>query len=195
MCTATIIKTMGLLLLSHMTAIQFETEPYAIGQRTIVRLPKEASEQLPSRGQVMVTGTINGQPFSTPLEPDGNLSHWFEADNAMQAAAGVTAGNPVRIALAVTKEWPEPEIPLDVQTALDANPEISELWRSFTPMARHEWLRWINSTAQPATRQKRIEVSCSKMLRGWRRPCCFNRNMCCVPAVSKSGVLLDPATV
>lgn len=175
-----------------MQTIYFESAPYAIGRRLVIRLPKEASMQLPSRGQVMVTGTVNDYPFSTPLEPDGTLSHWFEADENMQSTAGITAGKSVRVELGVTKDWPEPEIPRDVQQALDADPQISALWRSFTPMARHEWLRWINSTAQATTRQKRIEVSCSKMLNGWRRPCCFNRNMCCVPEVSKSGVLLEP---
>jgi uncharacterized protein YdeI (YjbR/CyaY-like superfamily) len=111
----------------------------------------------------------------------------------MQKSLSIKNGDTAELAIEATKDWPEPEIPSDWQAVLK-DPKIKSLWDKVTPMARWEWLRWINSTNQPSTRQKRIEVSCSKLLRGERRPCCFNRSMCCVPDVSKSGVLLDSAT-
>ncbi len=66
-----------------MSTIQFEAKLYTIGSWTILRLPERASAQLPSRGMTMVSGTINGAPFSAVLEPDGRYgpgqqsSHWF----------------------------------------------------------------------------------------------------------------------
>ena len=60
-------------------------------------------------------------------------------------------------------------------------------------MARWDWIRWINATAQQETRKRRIEVAFSKLKSGMRRPCCFNRGMCTEPYVSKNGVLLEPA--
>jgi hypothetical protein len=51
--------------------ITFNTELYKNGAWILLRLPAEASKQLPSRGQVMVTGTINGHAFEKVLEPDG----------------------------------------------------------------------------------------------------------------------------
>lgn len=175
-----------------MPAAHFQTKPFKINSRVIIKLPKEASDTLPSRGQVMVMGTINGHAIKTALEPDGNGSHWFAPSDAIRRAADVKPGNPVSLALEPTKDWPEPEIPKDWQAALDKNPEVRVLWDRVTPMARWEWIRWINSSGNPETRKRHIEVSCSKLLKGMRRPCCFNRNMCCVPEVSKGGVLLDP---
>ena len=172
--------------------ITLQATPYKIHDWLVLRLTQEASAQLPSRGQVMVRGTINGSPFQTPLEPDGNGSHWLNIDKKMQAAAKVAAGGSVKLAFEATKDWPEPTLPADIQTGIVDHPETHDLWRRVTPMARWEWLRWINSTNNPDTRKKRIEVSRSKLKSGLRRPCCFNRNMCCVPQVSKSGVLLDP---
>ena len=143
----------------------------------------------------MVKGTVNGATFQTPLEPDGAGGHWCGVDENLGQAIGAGAGDTVTVLLEPTKDWPEPTIPNDVQRALDANPKAYATWKATTPMARHEWLRWIGSTKQPETLQRRIEVSCSKLAAGERRPCCFNRNMCCVPDVSKNGVLLQPASV
>ena len=41
--------------------IPFDATLDKIGKWTIVRFPEEASAKLPSRGQVAVRGTINGQ--------------------------------------------------------------------------------------------------------------------------------------
>lgn len=176
-----------------MPVIYFKAAPYAVGSWIILRLPKDASAKLPSRGQVMVKGTINGSPFQTALEPDGDGSHWLHIDKNLQKTAKVDVGDAVTLAIEPTKDWPEPDIPTDLQVALKADAKVRARWTDITPMARWEWIRWINSTNQSETRKRRIEVSCSKLLAGERRPCCFNRNMCCVPQVSKSGVLLGPS--
>jgi hypothetical protein len=175
-----------------MPIIRFHAPLFKINALTILRLPKNASAQLPSRGQTMVKGTINGFRFQTALEPDGNGSHWLKVDKSMQKSAKADAGDTVEMAIESTKEWPEPAVPADVRGALDSSPRLQTLWMGITPMARWEWIRWIGSTSQHETRKRRIEVACSKLLAGERRPCCFNRNMCCVPEVSKNGVLLEP---
>ena len=176
-----------------MSVIHCKATPYMIGSWMVLRLPDEASAQLPSRGQVMVKGTINDFFFQTALEPDGQGSHWLHIDTTMQQSAKVAAGKTATLAIESTKEWPEPTVPADIQKGLASHPETKALWMSVTPMARWEWIRWIQSTNVAETRAKRIAVSRSKLLSGLRRPCCFNRNMCCVPEVSKSGTLLNPA--
>jgi hypothetical protein len=140
----------------------------------------------------MVRGTINGFRFQTALEPDGNGSHWFRLGGSLQKSAGAHAGDTVALAIEPTKEWPEPHVPADLRAALNAYPRMQTRWIDITPMSRWEWIRWIGSTKQPETRKRRIETACSKLLAGERRPCCFNRNVCCVPDVSKNGVLLEP---
>jgi hypothetical protein len=173
-----------------MSTIRFETNLFTIGSWTILRLPESASAKLPSRGQTMVEGTINGFHFQTPLEPDGKLSHWFRVDKAMREAAGVDAGDTVTLSIEPTKAWPEPD---DGKSALAAIPEAYSLWQQITPMARWEWIRWIRSTGQTETRQRRVEVACSKLKAGERRPCCWNRNLCTEPSVSRNGVLFEAA--
>ncbi len=177
-----------------MSTIHFEAKLFKIGSWTLLRLPNEASAKLPSRGMTMVEGTINDFHFQTELEPDGKGSHWFRVDKSILEATGVDAGDTVTLSVESTKEWPEPDIPEDLETALAADPKAHTLWMSITPMARWDWIRWIRSTKQAETRRRRIEVAFSKLKAGERRPCCFNRSLCTEPYVSHNGVLLDSIT-
>lgn len=172
-----------------MTTIRCTAEPFTIGSWTILRLPKDASAKLPSRGMSMATGTINGSDFTIPLEPDGKGSHWFRLDTMMQKTAGVKVLESVTLTMEPVKEWPEPTVPTDIKRALAKAPQARKLWKGITPMARWDWIR---STHNPETRKKRIGVACSKLKAGERRPCCFNRSMCTEPTMSKNGVLLEP---
>ena len=173
--------------------IRFSTTLSAIDTSTVLRLPQTASKSLPSRGQVAVRGTINGVEFGTVLEPDGNSGHWMRVDDTLQRAAGISPGEDATLDIEVTKDWPEPNVPQDLATALAAAPQkIQDLWNETTPMARWEWVRWVNATKNPDTRRRRVEVSISKMNSGKRRPCCFNLSACTDPDLSKNGRLLEP---
>ncbi len=135
-------------------------------------------------------GAINGYEFQTVLEPDGLRGHWMHIPQGLRHAADIGAGDVVTLVIEVTRDWPEPDVPSDLATALAAAPQnIRDMWGDITPMARWEWVRWVNGTANPVTRQRRVEVSISKMQHGKRRPCCFDLSACTDPAVSKNGKL------
>jgi hypothetical protein len=174
-------------------AIRFDATLSTIDTSAVLRLPETASKNLPSRGQVAVHGTINDVGFQTVLEPDGNFGHWMRVDDTLQHAAGISAGDTAALDIEVTKDWPEPSVPQDLATALAAAPQkIQDLWNEITPMARWEWVRWVNATKNPDTRTRRVEVSISKMKSEKRRPCCFNLAACTDPDLSKNGRLLEP---
>jgi hypothetical protein len=165
------------------------------GERLFIRLPTPASQKLPSRGQIAADGTINGHAFETVLEPDGEFGHWVNVDARLAKAARLRLGESVAVEVTPTKEWPEPEVPFDLQKALSASPlSVRDLWKVITPMARWEWVRWVNETKNPATRKRRVEVSISKLSRGSRRPCCFNLAACTDPELSRSGKLIPETT-
>jgi len=174
-------------------SLRFDATLSTIDASTVLRLLETASKSLPSRGQVAVHGTINGVEFETVLEPDGNRGHWARVDASLQQAAGISAGDTATLDIEVTKEWPEPSVPGDLATALAAAPlKIQDVWNDITPMARWEWVRWVNATKNPDTRGRRVEVSISKMEHGKRRPCCFDLSACTDPDLSKNGRLLEP---
>jgi hypothetical protein len=176
------------------STIRFDAPIYTIDKSTVLRLPERASAKLPSRGQVAVQGTINGREFQSVLEPDGYFGHWMRVDEELQQAAGLSPGDTATLELESTRDWPEPNVPQDFKTALTGAPQkIQALWEDITPMARWEWVRWVNATDNPDTRKRRVDVSISKMKSGKRRPCCFNLAACTDPRLARNGRLVEPA--
>ncbi len=172
--------------------IRCDAELLHIEGTLLLRLADDTSRRLPSRGQVAAHASINGHDFATVVEPDGRRGHWVRVDPALLEAGGLAAGETVHLTLEVTKDWPEPEVPRDLADALDGGPAaVRELWEAITPMARWEWVRWVRATRNPATRQRRVDVSVSKLDAGKRRPCCFDLAACTDPEVSRSGKLLQ----
>ena len=71
-------------------------------------------------------------------------------------------------------EESEPKVPRDLQKALAAAPIVDAAWRDLTPIARRDFISWIDSAKQTETRRRRIEKTCSMLADGKRRPCCFS---------------------
>ena len=145
-----------------------------VGSWALLTLPKTASAKLPSRGMTTVEGTINGFPFRAALEPDGQGSHWLRVNRTMREAAGADAGDVVTMEIVPAGEEPEPRVPADLRKALATAPKARALWSDITPIARRDWIRWIDSAKRPETRTRRIKITCAMLVAGKRRPCCFN---------------------
>jgi hypothetical protein len=144
---------------------------------TFLLVPKRASAKLPTRSMTTVEGTIEGHPFQATLEPDGEGSHWLKVGQAMRKAAGIAAGDTVTLEVAPVAEQPEPRVPADLGKALRAAPEtVRAQWSALTTVARRDWIQWIATAKQDATRQRRIASTCDMLASGKRRVCCFDRS-------------------
>jgi uncharacterized protein YdeI (YjbR/CyaY-like superfamily) len=64
-------------------------------------------------------------------------------------------------------------VPADLKTALTSDPQALTAWEDITPLARNEWICWIESAKKAETRSRRIEWGCSSLKDGKRRPCCW----------------------
>jgi uncharacterized protein YdeI (YjbR/CyaY-like superfamily) len=65
------------------------------------------------------------------------------------------------------------KLPADLKKALTANAKALATWHDITPLARNEWICWIESAKKAETRTRRIEWGCSNLKGGKRRPCCW----------------------
>ena len=65
------------------------------------------------------------------------------------------------------------KLPADFRKAIEFDATAKSLWADITPLARNEWICWVTSAKQEATRKRRIEVGIDKMQGGMRRPCCW----------------------
>lgn len=63
-------------------------------------------------------------------------------------------------------------VPADLRAALK-NPKSRATWEDITPLARNEWLCWVESATLNETRDRRIIRAENDLAEGKRRPCCW----------------------
>ncbi|AHB48632.1 hypothetical protein W911_09905 [Hyphomicrobium nitrativorans NL23] len=64
-------------------------------------------------------------------------------------------------------------LPPDLEKALRKNKAALATWCDITPLARNEWICWIQSAKKAETRERRIVWGCKNLEAGKRRPCCW----------------------
>lgn len=65
------------------------------------------------------------------------------------------------------------KLPKDLEKALLSNKKALELWEDITPLARNEFICWVENAKMIDTRKKRITRTREELLEGKRRPCCW----------------------
>lgn len=69
------------------------------------------------------------------------------------------------------------KIQADLRRSLTSDTTALRLWSNITPLARNEWICWVESAKLPETRARRIAQTNTKLASGMRRPCCWQG--CC----------------
>ena len=146
------------------------------GDWTFLRLPQDASDQMPARSMVSIEGTMNGFPFAATLQPDNEGGHWLKVEAAWSEGAQVGVGDEVEFVIEPAAVEPEPEVPDDLREALAASPAALAVWNDTTAMARRDWITWMGQGRQAATRVIRIGKMIDMLSHGKRRVCCFDRS-------------------
>ena len=65
------------------------------------------------------------------------------------------------------------KLPADLREALGANPVALAAWTDITPLARNEFICWVEDAKQETTRKRRIRRTQEELEQGQRRPCCW----------------------
>ncbi|HUA11040.1 MAG TPA: YdeI/OmpD-associated family protein [Solirubrobacteraceae bacterium] len=65
------------------------------------------------------------------------------------------------------------ELPPDLHDALIANATALRAWNDITPLARNEFICWVEDAKRSATRERRIRRTQEELEEGKRRPCCW----------------------
>lgn len=65
------------------------------------------------------------------------------------------------------------KMPADLQKALVSNAAALLAWNDITPLARNEWICWVEGAKLIETRERRVERTHTELAEGKRRPCCW----------------------
>jgi uncharacterized protein YdeI (YjbR/CyaY-like superfamily) len=64
-------------------------------------------------------------------------------------------------------------LPEDLRLALEQGADALAAWRDITPLARNEFICWVEDAKQAATRERRVRRTVEELQEGMRRPCCW----------------------
>ena len=65
------------------------------------------------------------------------------------------------------------ELPTDLRAALVEDDVALAAWKDITPLARNEFICWVEDAKQGPTRERRIRRTREELGDGMRRPCCW----------------------
>lgn len=65
------------------------------------------------------------------------------------------------------------QLPNDLEVALISSNIAEDAWEDITPLARNEWICWVEDAKKDETRAKRIRQAVENLSDGKRRPCCW----------------------
>src|SRR5207245_4067551 len=65
------------------------------------------------------------------------------------------------------------KLPRDLREALSTNDTALTAWKDITPLARNEFICWVEDAKQQTTRERRIRRTQEELEEGQRRPCCW----------------------
>lgn len=65
------------------------------------------------------------------------------------------------------------ELPADLREVLVGSVAALDAWRDITPLARNEFICWVEDAKQERTRERRIRRTREELEEGQRRPCCW----------------------
>lgn len=65
------------------------------------------------------------------------------------------------------------ELPSDLSVELVSSEAALAAWHDITPLARNEFICWVEDAKQQQTRERRIRRTREELEEGVRRPCCW----------------------
>ena len=65
------------------------------------------------------------------------------------------------------------KMPADLLVALTADATALVAWNDITPLARNEWICWVEGAKLIETRERRVDRTHKELAEGKRRPCCW----------------------
>ncbi|MBB3143116.1 YdeI/OmpD-associated family protein [Halomonas organivorans] len=65
------------------------------------------------------------------------------------------------------------DVPEDLRQVLVGDEAALALWEDITPIARNEWICWVEDAKKLETRHRRIARVRTDLKAGKRRPCCW----------------------
>lgn len=141
---------------------------------SFAKVPPELSKSHLRRGRITAQISVGKSRFDAQMEPDGKLGHWFIIPADVVKKESLTTASDVTFILTNLDQQPEPSLPNAFKALLDKNTSAHATWDKTTTLARIDWIHWMESAKQDATKRERAENAIDMLESGKKRVCCFD---------------------
>lgn len=131
---------------------------------TIVRIPFDAAKVWGKRGQLRVSGDINGFAFRTSLFPDGKGGHSLLVNKKMQKGANARLGMKARFRLEPDSAPRPVNPPQELLALLRQSQRLRKFYESFNPSTQRDIARSIGGLKSSDARKRRVEKLAEHLL-------------------------------
>jgi uncharacterized protein YdeI (YjbR/CyaY-like superfamily) len=131
---------------------------------TIVRVPLDVAKVWGVRGQLKVTGQINGFDFRTSLFPTGKGGHILMVNKKMQAGGKVQLAMKAHFVLQPDLEKREVAVPRELTRVLLQSKRLNKFYDSFNYSMRQYMAQWVGEGKKTETRQRRAEELAERLM-------------------------------
>ncbi len=144
---------------------RFETRVEPHGKTaTFFHVPPEVMEALGPNKRVPVRVTVNGYTYRSTVAPMGG-SFLLPLNRENRAAAAVSAGDVVEVAIERDDEPRVVEVPEDLAAALDGDEVARLAFIGLSYSHQREYAEWITEAKRPETRARRVAQTLERLRR------------------------------
>jgi len=127
-----------------------------VGTWTFLTVPFDAETIFGKKGQVKVTGTINGVAYRNSLMPHGNGQHFLVVNKSIRDKANAQVGDTVAVTMSLDTGERHITAPVDLQEALSQNASTQAVFNGLSYSRQKEYIDWIEKAKREETRASRI---------------------------------------
>jgi uncharacterized protein YdeI (YjbR/CyaY-like superfamily) len=131
---------------------------------TIIRVPFDVAQVWGKRGQLRVSGEINGIAFRTALFPTRVGRHMLLVNKKIQKEANVRVGVKARFRLQPDTAPRPVVLPQELLALLQQSQRLRKFYDSFNPSTRRDIARWIGDVKSSDARNRRAEQLAERLM-------------------------------
>lgn len=148
--------------------VTFETTLAGSGGRTGIVVPQDAISQLAAGKRPAVVVDVNGHEYRSTVAVMSS-QYMIAVSAAVRAAAGLAAGDPLRVTLTVADSPRAVDVPADLAAAMDADPAAGAFFATLSNSLQRYHVDNVNGAKTADTRQRRIDKALALFRDGKKR--------------------------
>ena len=155
-------------MVSAVASTHFDAELERVGKTSAkLRVPVDLKEIF-GRARPPLKVTVEGHTWRTTPGVYGGVAY-IGLNKDVRSAAGVDAGDRVRVTMELDTELRTVAVPADLRSALEADPKAKAAFADLSFTHGREYVEWIEEAKRPGTRARRIAGTVDGVRQGKHR--------------------------